>query len=271
MTNLIIATFKEEAEAVEASQKLHELDSIGDVTVYEMVMVKKNADGEAVVLHADTAEGGTTLSGMAIGTLIGALAGPVGAVVGMFTGTMTGAVIEADHYGFAEDFLSEAAGQLQPGTTAIIAELEESDPVFVDSSLSRLGAALKRSDVDYEYNKHSDEEIDELDDEVAAARKKLKSAADKDKEKFRQKIAKLKEERNEKIKEFREKVKEADMEIKTSALERKVGKLRSKIEKHQQKIADLEKRLQAVLGKDKALVQGTEAKAEPVTEAKAEA
>lgn len=85
MTNLIIATFKEEAEAIEASQKLHELDSIGDITIYEMVIVKKNANGEAQVLQADTTEGLSTLSGMAIGSLIGALAGPVGFVAGMFT------------------------------------------------------------------------------------------------------------------------------------------------------------------------------------------
>ena len=43
MTNLIIATFKEEAEALEASQKLNELESIGDVTIYERVIIKKNA------------------------------------------------------------------------------------------------------------------------------------------------------------------------------------------------------------------------------------
>ena len=71
MTNLLIASFKQEAEAIEASQKLNELESIGDITIYEMVVITKNADGEAVVLQADTNEGVRTLSGMAIGTLIG--------------------------------------------------------------------------------------------------------------------------------------------------------------------------------------------------------
>ncbi|HET6254629.1 MAG TPA: DUF1269 domain-containing protein [Puia sp.] len=259
MTNLIIATFKEEAEAIEASQKLHELESIGDIAIYESVVVRKNADGEAVVLQADTIEGGATLSGMAIGTLIGALAGPVGLVTGMLAGTVTGAVVEADHYGFAEDFVSGAADKLQPGTAAVIAEVEEDDPVFIDSSLTPLGAMLTRSDVDYEYTKHSDEEIDELDDEISAARAKLKSAADKDKDKIRRKITKLKEERKERIDEFKEKVKDAVAEVRTSAKERKIGKLRSKIEKHQQKIADLEKELQAVLEKDKEVMKGAEA------------
>src|SRR5882762_3297150 len=123
MTNLIIATFKEEAEAIEASRKLHELESIGDITLYEMVIVKKDAGGETVVLQTDTTEGLTTLSGMAIGTLIGSLAGPVGLLAGMFTGTLTGAAAEADNYGFEEDFVTGATAQLQPGMVAVIAEI----------------------------------------------------------------------------------------------------------------------------------------------------
>lgn len=77
MTNLLIASFKEEAEAIEASHKLNELETIGDITVYEMVVIEKNADGQAVILQADTDEGVRTMSGMAIGTLVGSLAGPV--------------------------------------------------------------------------------------------------------------------------------------------------------------------------------------------------
>lgn len=258
MTNLIIAAFKEEAEAIEASQKLNELESIGDITIYELVVVKKNADGETVVLQSDTTEGLTTVSGMAIGTLIGALAGPVGLVAGMFTGTVAGAAIEADNYGFADDFIAKAAGQLQPGMVAVIAEIEEDDPVFVDSSLTPLGALLTRSDVDYEYTKHSDEEIDELDEEIGDARAKLKSAAEKDKDKIRRKIAKLKEERKDRIGEFKEKLKEAVADVKASVKDRKIEKIRNKIEKYQLKIAGLEKQLQAALGKDRDVLQGTE-------------
>jgi uncharacterized membrane protein len=259
MTNLIIAAFKEEAEAIEASKKLDDLETIGDITVFERVILKKNADGETVLLQSDTTEGLTTVSGMTVGALIGALAGPVGLVAGMLTGTLTGALVETDHFGFAEDFIAGVSDHLQPGMTAVIAEVEESDPVFVDSSLTPLGATVTRSDVDYEYDKHSDEEIEELDEEIAAARKKLKSATEIEKVKFQKKIAKLKEERKERIDEFKEKLKDAAAEVRTSAKERKIGKIRSKIEKHQKKIADLEKELQAVLEKDKETVKGAEA------------
>jgi len=243
MTNLLIASFKEEAEAIEASSKLNELETIGDITIYEMVVIKKNADGEAAVLQADTNEGVRTLSGMAIGTLIGSLAGPVGVVAGMFTGTLAGMAMEEDHYGFAEDFTSKVNARLQPGETAVVAEIDEDNQVFVDGYLTPLGATLTRTDVDYEYDEYSDEEMDELDEEIAAERAKIKSATDADKSKIRKKIAELKEKRKERIADLKEKIKDAAADVKTAFKDQKTALLRDRIEKHQKKIAALEKKI----------------------------
>ena len=250
MTNLLIASFKQEAEAMDASQKLNELESIGDITIYEMVVIKKNADGEAVVLQAGTDEGVRTLSGMAIGTLIGSLAGPVGFVAGMFTGTVAGMAMEEDHYGFTEDFTSKVLAQLQPGETAVVAEIDEDDDVFVDGSLKPLGATLTRTDVDYEYDKYSDQEMDEFDEEIAAERAKIKSATDAEKSKIHKKIADLKEKRKERVADLKERVKETVANVRTAVNDQKVANLRDKIEKHHKKIAALEKKLQKALGKE---------------------
>jgi uncharacterized membrane protein len=249
MTNLLIASFKPEAEAIEASHKLNELETMGDITVYEMVIIKKNADGEAAVLQADTSGGVRTLSGMAIGTLIGSLAGPVGVLAGMFTGTLAGMVMEEDHYGFTEDFTSKALAQLQPGETAVVAEIDEDNEVFVDGTLKPMGATLTRTDVDYEYDEYSDEEMDELDEEIASERAKIKSATDAEKSKIQKKIANLKEKRKEKIADLKEKIKEAAANVKTAVQGHKEAELRDKIEKHHKKIAALEKKLQKALGK----------------------
>lgn len=251
MTNLIIASFNEEAEAIEASHKFNELETIGDITIYEMTLIQKPAQGEAVVLQADDATAGLrTLSGAAIGGLIGTLAGPVGAIIGMFTGTLTGAVLEEDHYGFTEDFQAKAAGQLQPGSTAIIAEIDEDNEIFVDSSLTPLGATVIRTDVNYEYDEQSDEEMEEYEEDIADQRAKIKSATAEEKSRIQKKIAKLKERRKDRIAELKEKVKEAASKIETSAKDRKISKIRNNIEKHQKKIAALEAKLQHVLSKD---------------------
>lgn len=250
MANLIIASFKQETTGIEGLQKLNELESIGDITIYETVLLKKNADGGIVVLQSDTTEGASTLSGMAIGTLIGSLAGPVGAVAGMLTGTLTGSVVEMEHYGFADDFVSKVAEDLPSESVAIIAEIDEDDPIFIDSTFTPLGATLTRTDVDYEYDKYSDEEMEELDEEIGAKRAKLKAATIDEKAKFQEKIALLKEKRKEKIAEFKEKVKEAAADVKASGKDRKISRIRNKIEKHQKKIVDLEKKLQAILEKE---------------------
>jgi uncharacterized membrane protein len=250
MANLIIASFKQEVTAIEGLKKLNELESIGDITIYEMVLLKKNADGETVVLQSDTTEGANTLAGMTIGAVIGSLAGPVGTVMGLLAGTLTGSAVEIDHYGFADDFVAKAGEHLPPDSVALVAEIDEEAPIFVDSTLTPLGATLTRTDVDYEYDKYSDEEMDELDEEIAAKRAKLKAAAASDKAKFQEKIDALKEKRKEKIAEFREKVKEAATDVKAMGKERKISRIRNKIEKYQQKIVDLEKKLQGILEKE---------------------
>ncbi|GGB24324.1 DUF1269 domain-containing protein [Puia dinghuensis] len=249
MTNLIIASFKEDTQAIEASQKLNELETIGDITIYERVLVRKKADGTTELVQTDTTEGLTTLSGMTIGTLIGALAGPVGMLAGMLTGTLAGAAMEVDDYGFAEDFVSKAADHLQPGTIAIIAEVEEDNNIFIDDSLNPLGATLTRSEVNYELDKYSDEELDQLDEDIAEQRAKLKTAAADKKAKIDKKIADLKEKRKETLAEWKEKAKEAASDVKESVKDRKIARIRNKIEKHQKKISDLESKLQEAIGK----------------------
>ena len=250
MANLIIASFKQEATANEGLKKLNELETIGDITIYEMVLLKKNADGETVVLQSDTTEGANTLAGMTIGAVIGSLAGPVGTVVGMLAGTLTGSAVEIEHYGFAEDFVAGIGEHLPADSVALVAEVDEDAPIFIDSTLTPLGATLTRTDVDYEYDKYSDEEMDELDEEISAKRAKLKAAAAEDKAKFQEKIRMLKEKRKERIAEFKEKVTEAATDVKAMGKERKISRIRNKIEKYQQKIVDLEKKLQVVIDKE---------------------
>lgn len=205
MTNILIASFEQEAQAIEASHKLSELESIGDITIYERVIIKKYPDETFEVLQAETAEGLRTFSGMALGTMIGALAGPVGMAVGMLSGTLTGAALEEDYFNFSESFGSKVINKMQSNTVAVIAEVDEDNTVFIDSTLSKMGATIIRTDVDYEYGEYTDEQIDALNEEIAAERANLKAAAEADKTKIRNKISQLKEKRKKRIAEFEKK------------------------------------------------------------------
>ena len=247
MTSLIVASFTNEEQAIEASHKLSELESFGDVSVYEKVIVKKNADGEVSMVQSDeTSAGLRTVSGMAIGSLIGALAGPVGMMAGMVSGTVTGALLDADHYDFSEDFGSKATNKLKPGTTAIIAEIDEDSPDFIDNAFAPLGATVLRSDVDYEYDEYVDDQIDEIDEEIAAQRARIKSAGAAEKTKIQQKIAQLKDRRNKKISEAKAKHEQTVAKISLSAKEKKLSRLRDRIDKHQTKITALQEKLKSI-------------------------
>jgi len=243
MTNLIVISFKNESQAIEGSHKLTELESFGDITVYEKVMLKKNATGETTVIQSETSDGLRTLSGMAIGSLVGALAGPVGLLVGMMTGTLAGAALESDYFDFSEDLKSKVMNRVQPGSVSIIAEIYEENPAFVDNAVAPFSATIFRSDIDYVYDEYVDDQIEELDEEIAAERTKIKEAAASEKSKILERIDQLKERRRQRIIELKGKKQSFIARIKTSREEEKKNQLKSRIYKHQKKIDVLEEKL----------------------------
>jgi len=217
MTKVIIASFTEEAKAISALHKLIELESFGDISMYERIMVRKKANGEIETLKEDSVEGWRALTGMAVGGLIGLLAGPVGFVVGLLTGTIIGGVSDAGHYDFEGDFAKKIEAKMPVGTVLIIAEINEDSVGFIDSSLKPFDAKIIRSDVDFEFDQYVDDQIEEIDENIADERAKLKKAIGNDKEKIEKKIADLKANRKSKIAEFEAKSKKSIQTIKDKA------------------------------------------------------
>lgn len=195
MTNIIVVSFADETRAIEASHKLTELDSFGDISIYEKVMVRKKANGECEVLTGDNFEGWRTLAGMGVGSLLGLLGGPVGLVVGLYTGTVVGAMADMGHYDFADDFLTRTKDKLAAGTVSIIAEISEDNEAFVDASLKPFGAVITRSEVDVEFNQYVNDQIEKIEDDIAEERAALKTAIGNERTKIQSKIAELKEKR----------------------------------------------------------------------------
>jgi uncharacterized membrane protein len=235
MTNLVVISFKNEAQAIAGSHKLIELESFGDITVYEKVMVKKEANGEISAMESDTSDGVRVLSGMAFGTLIGALAGPVGLLVGMVSGTVTGALLETNYYEFSDDFTSKVYGQLQPGAVAIIAEIYEEGPAFLDNAMEPLNATISRSNVDDSYDEFVDDQVKAIQADIADDRASIKSANEREKAKIQQKIAQLKEKRHQRI-----------VELKQKQQARKEARLKEKINEKKAETAELESKLNKI-------------------------
>ena len=254
MKNVIVASFKEESKAIDALHKLTELDVFGDILIYEQVMVRKNEDGKTEILRQDDSEGWRTLTGMGVGSLLGLVGGPVGFLVGLYTGAAVGVVAEADYYDFAEDFIAKVEKKMEVGTVAIIAEIEEDSAVFVDSSLKPFGAVIWRSDFDLEFDKHDDEEIDEIEAEIAEERAALKKAVGDDKKKIETNISKLKEKRRASIAGFKAKGKQGFEKIKSDIASvgtkiseemkrEKMERLNRRIGRHKSKLNELDSQL----------------------------
>jgi uncharacterized membrane protein len=232
MTNLIVISFKDEARVIEASHKLNELESLGDITIYEKVIVKKDQGGKITEIQRDTSEGLRVASGATLGTLVGAIGGPVGMLVGMFSGSLAGTLAETDYDDFSEDFMAKVNRHLQPGTSALMAEVEEDNPVFIDTSLSPLGVSIFRADVDDVYDEYEDDQVEAMDKDIAAQRAKLKAAAAKDKANFQKKITDLKDKRKKRI-----------ADLKTHLSKDRKTRLEDKIHKHEERIAKLQQQL----------------------------
>ena len=265
MANVIVVSFQEETKAIEALHKLNELESLGDISIYEKIMIRKKANGESEILKEDSFEGWRTLAGMGVGSLLGMLGGPLGFVFGLYTGTAVGALAEINHYDFADDFITKVENKMQTGTIAIIAELDEDSNAFVDTYLKPLGAVITRSDVDFEFDKYENEQIDELDEEIADERAAFKEARKEDRKKIQKKIAELKEKRKAKIAEFVAKAKAAEKNIKDKTTggiakvksdvkefgarisnevkEEREERIKRRIARHEEKLKDLNKQL----------------------------
>jgi uncharacterized membrane protein len=208
MTNLIVLSFTDEAKAIEASHKLAELESFGDISMFEKVIVKKGANGEFTTLQTETTDGLRMVSGMAIGTLVGAIGGPVGMLVGMLSGTAIGAVVETDYIDFSEDVVRKVTDRLEVGEVAILAEISEDSPAFVDGVVTAVGGNIFRSNADNVYSDYEDEQVIQFDKEIAEDRKQFKAAMKEDKARIEKRIEQLKEKRRQRIAALKEKARD---------------------------------------------------------------
>ncbi len=142
--NFVVVTFEEEAKAIEASHKLQELAVRGDIAMGYSVMLRKGPDGAIEALKKNTADGDDTWSGMFIGMLVGMFFGPLGFLLSMLTGTAIGAGVDHSQVKQKDEFVDKVKEKLNNGRIAIIANCDESSPIFVDNAMKDLGGDVYR-------------------------------------------------------------------------------------------------------------------------------
>jgi uncharacterized membrane protein len=191
MNKMLVAVFESENKAYEGLTALKSLHSNGDITLYASAVVSKNEKGElSLNTAADQGPIGTA-TGLFTGSLIGLLGGPIGVVIGAATGSMAGLIFDVSTDDFNSTFVDEVSGALTNGKTALIAEVDETWTVPVDTKLEALNGMVFRR-LKYEVaDEQLQRESEAIETEFKNLKEELKEAREEDKAKIKAAINKL--------------------------------------------------------------------------------
>ncbi len=146
METMLVAVFESEAKARDASRALEALAEADTIRLNAGAIVTKGAGGAITVsgAHRPAPEG--TLGGTAVGTLIGMLGGVVGLAIGAATGLALGAATDVFDMKVARDFLAGVERSLEPGKSAVVAQIYEEDTGPVNERMAALeGIVFRRA------------------------------------------------------------------------------------------------------------------------------
>ncbi len=144
MNKMLLAVFDNEAAAFEGLKALKDLHVSGDITLYSWAVVARDkADKIELKQQGDRGPVGTAL-GLLTGSVIGLLAGPAGAVIGASLGSLSGLLFDLDNSDVGVAFYGDVVKTLTPGTTAVLADVDESWTTPVDARMREHGGTVSR-------------------------------------------------------------------------------------------------------------------------------
>ena len=158
---VIVAVFATQNQAYDAARHIQNLDIDGIIQLRRGAIATKDAKGNLTI--PDTKGVGAAwglLGGGLIGGLLGAMLGPVGvaagaaasaaatgALVGAASGGFVGSTMDLAEFGLSEDFIDDVSTQLNPGETALIAEIDEGSTESIDRVVALHGGRIYRSEI----------------------------------------------------------------------------------------------------------------------------
>jgi uncharacterized membrane protein len=83
-------------------------------------------------------------SGGLIGMLVGVLGGPLGVLLGVSLGALTGGSVEVGRAGDQDVALEGISKEIEPGSTALVAEVTEDTPMLLDTAMDGVGGTVSR-------------------------------------------------------------------------------------------------------------------------------
>jgi uncharacterized membrane protein len=147
-TNVVVATFDEESKTYQAFSEIKQAGARREVKVESLAIVRRAADGSLQTPDITGQMPGGTFKGGLIGSLIGILGGPLGVLLGWGTGAMIGSIRDAAELRSDYSLLRALSEGMNPGTVALMGEIEEPSNEVVNGIVRRLGGEVLRRPVD---------------------------------------------------------------------------------------------------------------------------
>jgi uncharacterized membrane protein len=229
MDRMLVIVFDTEAKAIEARNVLLQLDDEGSISVYDHVIVSKNADGRVTVQGDDLGPLGT-LAGVELGSLIGMAGGPTGLAMGAVVGLLGGSALDIHHARTNDEFIDDLTNELKPNRFAVVAEIQENSTTPVDSRMKSLGGAVFRRTLSDVKNTLRQQHTAAMRANLAEMKAELAQARAERKAKLQEKINRLDSKIQEQLLKANERREEAELadEAKAEALQAEAEKQESK-------------------------------------------
>lgn len=191
MNKMLVAVFENENKAFEGLSALKELHKKGDITLYATAVVNKDEKGEVHLKTAADQGPIGTATGLFTGSLIGLIGGPVGLAIGAATGSIAGLIFDVSSDDVNTTFVDEVSLALTKGKTAVIAEIDETWTVPIDTKLEALNAMVFRRLKDEVAEDQLARESEAISAELKNLKEELKEAKEQDKARIKAAITKL--------------------------------------------------------------------------------
>ena len=146
--NVVVVRFTEPSRAYQALSVLKECDADGRIGLESAAVVERTSEGELRIAEStDNLDLVGTASGSLIGMLVGVLGGPLGVLLGWGAGAMMGAAFDVDRDETSDEALVVLGRAIPPGSTAVIASVDESAVELIDGEMAKLDGEVTRRSV----------------------------------------------------------------------------------------------------------------------------
>jgi uncharacterized membrane protein len=133
-----------EPRAYECLHALEQLHKDGTISLYERLVIERDAEGEISTKQTSERPLRRTGIGALLGALVGLFGGPAGVILGVAVGGLAGALDESVRWTLSDEYVANIGKSMGPNTFGVLAEVHEKTTGAIDARMVPLGAKVLR-------------------------------------------------------------------------------------------------------------------------------